>query len=145
MTTSEIRDRFSTRLLSSCTPAEVRTYVEKLEELVRDSEYGVSPGPAWIGPRNDTLLVFLDGDLVGGICPKTLAFLDPLVFDETGIAFPALVLNELRLRAEGLLIGNGFKEYYFHVPEQAEAYIKGLLSMGGIEEIKGVRIFKRRL
>lgn len=147
MTTHELRASFSTRLLSMCGKTEATEYMAQLEELVKNSAYDVSPGRSWIGPRNDTLLGFLDGKLVCALCMRLVPMLDPLIFEPEDVPFAALLLNEVRLRAEGVLVGQGNSEYFFCVPSTAEKWMQAVTQMGGTESLteSGLEMFRRRL
>jgi hypothetical protein len=144
----DLRSQFRTRVLSSCTPAQAERYLQEIEAIVKDSPYDLSPGRCWIGPKTDTLLAFLDSGLVAALVMRSIALLDPLVFDPAGTPFPALLLNEMRLRAEGFLQSAGFEEYLFVVPGKADQrWLEALRRLGGTESLSasGLEVFRRRL
>ena len=148
VTGATIRAKFSTRLLSTCNRQEAHDYIAQLEAAVAASLMGLSPGRSWYGPHIDTLLVFLDGALVAGLAVRTVGLLDPLVVTGDLGAFPARLLDHVRLRAEGVLVAQAHEEYLFHVGPQAPAgWVELILKMGGTEDLgaEGIQTFRRKL
>lgn len=143
-----LRAKFSARMLSSFTPTEAREYIAKLEAAVAASPMGLSPGSRWYGPHVDTILVFRDGDLVAGLVVRTVGVLDPLVVTGDLGPLPARFLDNLRQRAEGVLMAQAHEEYLFHVgPEAPAGWVELILKMGGTEDLgaEGIQTFRRKL
>lgn len=135
----------TTRLLSRCPAAEQARYMEILEKKVAESPLGLSPGRCWYGPHNDTLLVFRDGELAAGLVIQTIAMLDPLILVEP---LSARALLEIRDKAEGILTGLDFDEYWLcGSPEQQPEWIDLLLKDGTVEDLHaaGFHTFRRRI
>lgn len=142
-----VRGRFSTQLLSQTYEAKRLDYIAALERAVAVSPVSVAPGPTWVGPNIDTLLIFLDDKLVAGLCVRRVAMLDPLVVVEhPGEVAAGRLLDYGRLRAEGVLQGMGFNEYMFCIPEADNGTFAELMrGMEGTEVLEGLSLFQRRL
>ena len=143
-----VRAQFSARMLSSCTPQEAREYIAQLEAAVAASPMGLSPGRVWYGPHIDTLLAFYDGRLAAGLAVRSVGLLDPLVVTGDLGPLPARFLDNVRQRAEGILVARAHEEYLFHTgPEAPAGWVELILRMGGTEDLgaDGIRTFRRRL
>lgn len=147
MTTHELRESFSTKLLSSCTKQEAAECMALLEEMVKDSQYDVDPGRVWMGERNDTLLGFLGDKLVGALCLRMVPAIDPLILDADQVPFAALFLKEMLSRAEGCLVQLRNTEYVFAVPLADREWLKEVRRFGGMESLTevGFEMFRRKL
>ena len=75
----------------------------QLETMAHDSTVDVTPAGAWVGQEKDTLCAFADGNLLGALAIQMMPFLDPLVIHPNA-PWPSLVLEFLRLRAEGVCL-----------------------------------------
>lgn len=117
LTPRGLRSRLRTRLLSSVPEKEVPDVLSVLETICAKLTIDVAPAGAWFGRDKDTLLVQLDHEILGALVIQKLPFLDPLLL-KPGIRLPALVLEFLRLRAEGILQGTGADEYRIAIMRQ---------------------------
>lgn len=143
-----VRAKFRARMLSSCTKSEAHDFIAQLEAAVAVSPMGLSPGPRWYGPHVDTILAFRDGDLVAGLVVRTVGLLDPLVVTGDLGPLPARLLDNLRQRAEGVLMAQAHEEYLFHIGSEAPAgWVELILKMGGTEDLgaEGIQTFRRKL
>ena len=143
-----VRAKFRARLLSNCSRQEVHDYIAQLEAAVATSPMGLSPGRSWYGHHVDTLLAFYDDQLVAGLVVRSVGLLDPLVVTGDLGPLPARFLDNLRQRAEGVLVAKAHEEYLFHIgPEAPAGWAELILKMGGTEDLdaEGIRTFRRRL
>ena len=116
MTPRQVRSNLRAELLSRMHKERLEATLLRLEHLVAErDDVDIAPEAGWVGNGKDTLCIFLGGQLVAALVIQNLPMLDPLVL-RRDIAWPALVLEYARLRAEGLLQGQGFDEYFVGVP-----------------------------
>lgn len=116
MTPRQLRSKLQTRLLSTMPRASADEIIVHLEQLAfRQGEVDVAPSQAWVGESKDTLCVTADGQLLGALVIQELPFFDPLIL-RADIPWPALVVEFLRIRAEGILQAHGHDEYRVAVP-----------------------------
>ena len=118
----------------------------QLETIAHDSEVDVTPSYAWVGREKDTLCAFADEQLVGALAIQNIPFLDPLVIHPHA-PWPALVLEFLRLRAEGYLQAGGYDEYRVAVSrEMMPDFLRYLTRDPGSEEThSGLVVLRRTL
>ena len=134
VTPRQLRSSLTARLLSTMPPEERESVMLQLETMAHDSAVDVTPVGAWVGREKDTLCAFADGNLLGALAIQKMPFLDPLVIHPNA-PWPALVLEFLRLRAEGCLQQAGYDEYRVAVSrEMMPGFLRYLTRDPGSEE-----------
>lgn len=136
MTPREVRSNLRAELLSRMHKERLEATLLELEHLVAErDDVDIAPEGGWVGNGKDTLCVFMGGQLVAALVIQNLPMLDPLVL-RRDIAWPALVLEFARLRAEGILQAQGFDEYFVGVPAAFDGdWHKYLHSSSGTERL----------
>ena len=144
VTPRQLRSKLTARLLSTMPPEERESVMLQLETLARDSVVGITPAGAWVGREKDTLCAFADGSLLGALAIQKMPFLDPLVIHPNA-PWPALVLEFLRVRAEGFLQAGGHDEYWVAVSRKMMPdFLKYLTRDPGSEEMHAGLVVLRR-
>ena len=145
MTPRQLRSSLTARLLSTMPPEKRESVMLQLETLAHDSAVDVTPAGAWVGREKDTLCAFADGNLLAALAIQKMPFLDPLVLHPNA-PWPALVLEFLRVRAEGVLQADGHDEYRVAVSrEMMPAFLKYLTRDPGSEETHSGLVVLRRM
>jgi len=111
------------------------TQVELARLAALQSEAFTQPDK-WHGDGVDTLCLFVEGKLLGGLVLQRLTLADPLVLDVYGVHTPlrAVLLELLVMHMQGILIGMGQSEFFFSTPLEGMADWKALLQRQGIAE-----------
>ena len=145
VTPRQLRSSLTARFLSTMPPEERENVMLQLETLAHDSAVDIAPAGAWVGHEKDTLCAFVDGNLLGALAIQKMPFLDPLVIHPNAPWRP-LVLEFLRLRAEGYLQASGYDEYRLAVPPELLDYLRYLTKVPGSEEThSGLVVLRRTL
>lgn len=145
MNRRQLRSELTARFLSPMPPEERESIMFQLENWAHDSAVDITPAGAWVGREKDTICAFADGQLLAALAIQKMPFLDPLVIHPNA-PWPALVLEFLRLRAEGYLQADGYDEYRLAVPPELLDYLRYLTKVPGSEEThSGLVVLRRTL
>lgn len=124
----QLRSDLRASLLSTIPEAERESVMLQLETIAKDKPVDVVPAGSWVGRDKDTLCAFIDDQLLGALVIQSIPFLDPLILRDN-IEHPALVLEFLRLRAEGILMASKMDEYRISLSKELmPLFLKYVLS-----------------
>jgi len=147
----EIRYRLQFKLFSTLTEDEKQQVGPKLQAMTEANEADVSPPGGWVDgvqAQYDTLLAFLDGQLLAALVIRSVPVLDPMVIraDLQGSIRSEVFISTVR-RAEGIVQQMGAAAYFFGVsPYVMDDFCNLLAGQEGTDEWKRDRVkFFRRL
>jgi hypothetical protein len=146
----EVRWRLGTLLYSKLSDVDRAYYRPLLDALYEQHPADVRPHGGWDVAGQDTILIVLDGRLLGAVCVRNVAVIDPLLIDQSleGL-LKTTVFDFAVRRAEGVLQASiPAESYFFGVsPNVMAAFCDWLAGQEGSEEwsTNEVRFFRRKL
>lgn len=130
MTPSEVKAKSRVVLLSTLSPVARGSAIRYLTEIAKDNGSANVLPDEWCTESTDTLVLALEGRIVGGVVFKTAALVDPLVLAPDA-PFRAILFEFLMYHMQGILLGRGATDYVFGAPSEGLDDWKRFLTRNG--------------